>query len=115
MNDVKKITESCKDCCKQKPQFHKSPVSRLIKTTQHFEGLNIDFKGPASSTMNDVYMLAVVDEFSRFSFVFPWKDTSTEPIEKYLLQLFSLFRMPNYIQNDRSSSLISDELQCWNK
>ena len=34
VNDVKKL----------KPQFYKPPVSHLIKATQHFECLNVDFK-----------------------------------------------------------------------
>ena len=110
VNDVKKITKSCKDYCKLKPQFHKPPVSHLIKATRPFECLNIDFKGPVPSTTNNVYMLTLVDEFSRFPLAFPCKDTSTETIKKCLLQLFSLLGMPNYVQSHRGSSLIADKL-----
>ena len=85
MNDVKKITKSCKDCCKLRPLFHKPPASCLMKATQPFDYLNIDFKGPVPSTTNNVYMLTVVDEFSKFPFTFPCKDTSTETIKKSLL------------------------------
>ena len=104
MNDVKKITKLCKDCCKLKLQFHKLPVSYLIKATQPIERLNIDFKGPVTSITNNVYMLTVVHEFSRFPFPFHCKDTSTEPMKKRLLLLFSLFGMPSFIHNDRGSS-----------
>ena len=47
---------------------------------------------------------------SRFPFAFPCKNTSIETIQKCLLQLFSLFGMPNYIHSDMGSSLISNEL-----
>ena len=48
--------------------------------------------------------------FLDFLFTFPCKDTSTKTVKKCLLQLFSLFRMPNYIHSDRGSLLILDEL-----
>ena len=105
VNYVRKITESCKDCCKLKPQFHTPPVSNLIKATQPFEPFE-----PVPSSTNNLCMLTVVDEFSRFPFAFPCKDISTETIKKCLLQLFSLFGMPNYTHIDRGSSSISNEL-----
>ncbi|XP_069984643.1 uncharacterized protein [Penaeus vannamei] len=40
----------------------------LIKVTQPFECLNIDFKGPLPSTDNKKYFLNIVDEYSRFPF-----------------------------------------------
>ena len=54
VNDAKKITESCKGCCKLKLQFHKPPVAHLIKANQPFELLNIDFKGPVPSITNNM-------------------------------------------------------------
>ena len=105
VNYVRKITESCKDCCKLKPQFHAPPVSNLMKSTQPFEPFE-----PVPSSTNNVYVLTVVDEFSRFPFAFPCNDTSTETIKKCLLQLFSLFGMLNYTHIDRGSSSISNEL-----
>ena len=56
VNDIKKITESRKECCKLKLQFHNPPVSHLIKASQPFERLNIDFKGQVPSTANNGYM-----------------------------------------------------------
>ena len=88
MNDDKEITESCKDCCKLKQQFHKPPVSHLIKATQPFECLNIGFKGPVPTTTNNVHMFTVVDEFCRFSFSLPCKDTSTELIKNVFCSYF---------------------------
>lgn len=89
-NNVKKITESCKDCCKLKLQFRKPPVSYLIKVTQPFECLNIDFMGPVLSATNYVYMLTVVDEFSRYFPAFSCKDTSTETVKNVLIAVIFL-------------------------
>ncbi len=68
---------------------------------QPFEWLNIDFKGPLKSNNQNTYFLNVMDEYSRFPFVFPCKDVSTTTVIKCRCQLFSLFGMPAYIHSDR--------------
>ena len=68
VDDVKRVCGSCPICQVCKPQFCKPPVSHLIKSTQPFERLNIDFKGPLPSSSRSKYMLTIVDEFSRFPF-----------------------------------------------
>ena len=82
-----------------------------IKATQSFEWLNIDFKGPLPSSSKNKYMLTIVDEFSRFPFVFPCQDINSSAVIKCLCQLFAIFGMPSYMHSDRGSSLISEELK----
>ena len=68
IEDVRKIT---KDCCiwrECKPQYHKPEQSHLIKATQPFERLNLDFKGPLPSETRNTFMLTIIDEYSRFPF-----------------------------------------------
>ena len=110
IEDIRKINASCQTCLKLKPQFHKS-TGKLIKATQPFERLNIDFKGPLPSVTQNKYILTVVDEYSRFPFAFPCRDVSTETVIKCLVQLFSLFGMPGFVHSDRGQSLISAELR----
>ena len=110
VEDIRKLTASCPACLKLKPQFHKSNGT-LIKATQPFERINIDFKGPLPSASGNKYILTVVDEFSRYPFAFPVKDMVTPTVIKCLVQLFSLFGMPGYVHSDRGPSLISDELR----
>ena len=69
VEDIRKFTSSCSICKECKPRFQKSEPVHIIKATQPFERLNIDFKGPLP---NDKYMLTVIDEFSRFPFAFPY-------------------------------------------
>ena len=83
----------------------------LIKATQPFERLAIDFKGPLPSNTKNKYLLTIVDEYSRFPFAVPCCDISTETVIDCLVQLFSLFGMPPYINSDRGSSFISQELK----
>ena len=66
----------CRSCAEVTPKF--SPINgTLLKATQPMERLNIDFKGPFSTSSNNVSLrLCIVDEFSRYPFCIPCKDTS---------------------------------------
>nr|XP_045591172.1 uncharacterized protein LOC123753226 [Procambarus clarkii] len=87
-----------------KPRFYKFDSGHLIKATQPFERLNIDFKGSHS---RNKYILTVVDEFSRF----PCSDMTTGTLIECLVQLFAIFGMPAYIHSDRETSFMSKELK----
>ncbi|CAG2223253.1 unnamed protein product [Mytilus edulis] len=74
VDDVKRIIKQCEICAKVKHQYAKPNASPLVKATQPFERLNIDFKGPLPSVSTKKYILTVVDEYSRFPFAFPCSD-----------------------------------------
>ena len=70
VNDIKKVIDNCKVCMELKPKFQKS-TGTLIKATQSFQQLNIDFKGPLpSAPTGNKYILTIIDEYSRFPFCF---------------------------------------------
>lgn len=71
LDEIKKVTSRCHVCCECKPQFHQPQKVPLIKATRPFERINIDFKGPLPSINGNKYFLNVIDEYSRFPFVFP--------------------------------------------
>ncbi len=110
IEDIRQVNKSCRTCAEVKPQFHSPTPAHLIKATQPFERLNMDYKGPLKSTNQYIYFLNVVDEYSRFPFVFPCKDVSTQSVIRCLCELFSVFGMPAYVHSDRGSSFMSDEL-----
>ena len=111
VEDVRRMSSSYKVCAECKPRFYRPENSHLIKATQPFERLNVDFKGPLPSTDKNVYFLTVVDEYTRFPFVFPCADMTTPTVISCLCQLFVLFGMPAYIHSDRGSSFMSRELR----
>ena len=88
LDNVKSMIESCRICCETKPRFFKPPPAILIKSTQPFERLSIDFKGPLPSATKNHYFLTVVDEFSRFPFVFACSDVSSRTVISCLNSLF---------------------------
>lgn len=111
LEDVKKTVNSCSVCRECKPAFHRPDSAHLIKATQPFERINIDFKGPLPTNNKNKYFLNVVDEFSRFPFVFPCPDVSSSTVIECLTTLFSLFGMPAYVHSDRGASFMSQELR----
>ena len=81
----------------------------LIKATQPLERLSVDFKGPLpkSKYSGNRFILTVVDEFSRFPWAIPCKDTSTSSAIRCLNEIFSMFGTPGSIHSDRGSAFIS--------
>ena len=111
VEDVKRVTSTCQTCAECKPRFHRPAQAHLIKATQPFERLSIDFKGPLPTCSRNRYMFTVIDEFSRFPFAFPCADMTTGTVIACLNQLFAIFGMPAYIHSDRGASLISADLR----
>ena len=46
MNDVKRVCSSCTACAKLKPHFYRPEEVNLVKATQPWERISLDFKGP---------------------------------------------------------------------
>jgi hypothetical protein len=111
MEDVKSVISQCRVCAELKPNFFRPINPPLIKATQPFERLGIDFKGPVPSSTQNKYMLTVVDEYSRFPFVFPCRDMTAGVVIKCLNEIFATFGITTYIHSDNGSSLVSDELR----
>ena len=111
LDDLKSITQRCSDCAQLKPKFYSPCTSPLIKATQPFERLSMDFKGPIPSCTRNHYILTVIDEYSRFPFAFPCQDTTSSTVISRLTELFTIFRMPSFIHTDRGSSFMSNELK----
>ena len=108
IDNVKQVCKDCSICQEIKPNYYRPERAHLIKATQPFERISIDFKGPLPSRIHP-FLLTIVDEFSRFLFAYPVKDVSTPIIIKCLANLFSIFGMPGYIHSDRGPSFMSDE------
>ena len=110
VEDVKRMTQACKECQECKPQYYSPEPSHLIKATQPFERLNIDFKGPVLSDNRCRFLLTIIDEYSRFPFAFPCEDVSARTVIRCLTTLFTMFGMPTFIHTDRGSGFMSSEL-----
>jgi len=90
VEDVCQMTGACKICAECKLRFYKP---ELPSTDKH------------------EYFLTIIDEYSRFSFVFTCTDMTASTVIDCLCQLFSLFGKSAYIHSDRGSSFMSKELR----
>ena len=112
VEDIRKMTSGCRICAECKPRFYIPPNKvKLIKATQPFERLNLDFKGPLPSNTKNKYILTVVDEYSRYPFAILCQDVSASTVNRALCQLFSLFGIASYVHSDRGSAFMSQELR----
>ena len=85
------MTSACENYCEINPKFFKPPIVNLVKSLRPFKRLSIDFKGPLLLKTKNHYIFTVVNEFSRFPFVFACKDTTSRTVMLCLKSLFSLF------------------------
>ena len=67
----------------------------------------MDFKGPVESKSSNHYLLIIVDEFSRFPFVFPCKSKTSSTVMQCFDKLFTLCGAPSYVHTDNGSALTS--------
>ena len=114
IEDVKAVISSCPACTQLKPRFFRPPSeARLIKATQPFKRLSIDFKGPIPSATKNRYLLTMVDKYSRFPFAFPCPDMATATVVRCLTSVFAIFGMPAFIHSDRGAQFMSSELRAF--
>ena len=110
LDDVKRVTANCAICCEMKPRFVNNTGSAMIKSTQPYERLSVDFKGPLPYSSRNHYFLTIIDEYSRFPFLFPCTDTSTQTVISHLKYLFNLFGFPAIIHCDNAECFVSKEI-----
>ena len=111
VEEIRTVVRSCPICLECKPQFFKPDTSPLIKATKPMERLNLDYKGPLPSNNKNIYFLNVVDEFSRFIWIFPCSNMNSTTVCRCLMEIFTFCGLPNYIHSDRGSSFLSAELK----
>jgi len=88
--ETKNIRRNCKTCAEIKPQFFRPASRTLIKAIRPRDRVSVDFKGPIRGPRP--YLLIVVDEYSRFPFVFPCKNmTSSIVTDSFFALLCSRF------------------------
>ena len=90
--DVKNVVKACIDCSEVKVKFLKPKDNfNLIKATEPFERISLNFKGPLPTTSGNKYMLVIIYEYSHFPFVYACKNLKASTIIKKLTDLFCMF------------------------
>ena len=113
IDEIRRTIACCAICAKMKPRFFKPETSPLIKSTKPWERISLDFKGPLPSNTKNIFLLDIIDEYSRFPFSFACKDVSACTVIQCLTQLFQLFDFPAYVHSDRGTVFMSKDLKEW--
>ncbi|GBN40541.1 Retrovirus-related Pol polyprotein from transposon 412 [Araneus ventricosus] len=94
---------------KNKFQRHtKAPLGTFSLTDAHFQQIHIDIVGPLPPSDGCVYLLTMIDRFSRWSEAIPIADMQTKTIcRAFFHTLISRFGCPSIITTDQSSQMRS--------
>ena len=113
-DDVKNVVKACTDCSEVKVKFLKPKDNlNLIKATKPFERISLDFKGPLPTTSGNKYMLVIIDEYSRFPFVYACENLKASTIIEKLNDLFCMFGLPSNVHTDQGTNFMSYEFKSW--
>jgi hypothetical protein len=84
-----------------------------ILTHQPFDLLGLDFMGPMQETPSgNLYILHVIDYFTRFSHAWPTRTCTVEDVKSRLKEFFEYFIQPVAIYSDRGTHF-NRELTAW--
>lgn len=109
--EIREYVSKCEVCkaCKPTNQIQRSPMGKFRETNRPFEMISIDFIGPLPrSRAGFVFILVVVDLFSKFVHLHPMRSASTQSTVKCLNDhIFLLFGTPRYVISDNGPQFTS--------
>ena len=94
--ELENVTKVCIYCAPEikRNRSQNDPVGSVVESGSYpFETLSIDHFGPSTKTGN-LTLLSIIDNFTRFPFVFIVPNHSTCHVINALRQVFSLFGIP---------------------
>ena len=103
--DVKHIINHCPICQKTR-HYRLLTQTRPYSTSTYgiMENLSIDgVKMTIPSPQGHIWVITIIDSFSRFVQVYPTKDCSSETAVECLIQWMGTFGVPSHIRTDNSS------------
>lgn len=115
-----KITKNCKICLQRKCGNNMNIPKHHIGAGYPLQTISVDIAGPLPLTKKgNMYILGLIDNFSRFPVLTPLKSLNSSEITKALEKYwFFLLGAPAYVHSDRGTYFISAEfdrlLKKWN-
>lgn len=110
--DVRKIVLACQACASRKQGGRTKQREKFsISASKPFEKIMIDIAGPLApaSRYGHVYILCIVDVFSRFPMIIPLKNIMSKTIVKNILHKWiSIFGCPEKIISDNAPNFTSE-------
>lgn len=113
--DVTQYVKSCPVCAETKPE-QKAPPGLLLSrphVAQPWDLVCIDIVGPLpKSTYGNIFILSVLDYFSKFCLFFPLRSANAKRICRLLEEnVFLLFGVPRTLVCDNGKQFVSSEFR----
>jgi len=111
---VKHYIKNCLKCIEYSPPSGKPEgyLHSIPKGTVPFQTCHVDHYGPLEKTGKGyVYILAIVDAFTKFLRLYPCKSTKASEIIKHLREYFRYYSKPRRLISDRGSAFTSNEFK----
>lgn len=112
---IKQKVKSCKICMMSKStqrKYEGKLISIPIETAM--DTLYIDLLGPLVRTkMGNKYILAIIDAYTRYTWLYPIKDSTSKAIIEKLRNVFANFSIPKTIVTDNASYFISNQFKAY--
>lgn len=111
---VKKYIDSCLECAYSKSAGGKKPglLHTIEKIDNPFDTIHADHVGPfVRSKRGNMYVLALIDAFTRYIFLKPVKNTKSQTSIRVFREYFGIFGVPRRIITDRGTSFTSESFK----
>ena len=109
--DVRRSVQSCAECARYKRGLapRQGPLQSLL-TGEPWERIGVDITGPHPRSRNGyVYILTLVDYFSKWADAFPLRNQEATTVAKVLIdRVFAYFGTPLQILTDRGRNFESE-------
>lgn len=99
---------------KRTPGKQEGFLHPIEKVAVPFHMVHIDHLGPfCKSTKGNTHLLVAIDGYTKYTFLVPVKNTSSNPVIKFLIDKMYLFGVPNRIVTDRGSCYTSKSFKAF--
>lgn len=109
ISDVTLYVRQCVKCQQRRQRIKKAPVLPMTVPGGPWLHIGVDITGPFPITSrNNIYILVVIDHFTRWAEAFAISDQKTETIASIIVSgIICRHGLPRVIQSDRGSNFVS--------
>lgn len=92
------------------PNAREGEIQSAERAIQSLQIIHTDHFGPLKNAAGGFkYVLLIIDAFSRFTWLYPVKSTSSREVIKHFSTLFDVFGKPREVVSDRGTAFTSSE------